>query len=110
MYLEEALPDILQDQKQQSLDDIYVSVYLLVNYTRGNIVKGNLTAVKKCFKIADKLYSKGNRIVRSALENVYVFSFSSFPVRDTSEAKQIMGLIPLTLYSVYLKQVLHHGC
>jgi len=110
MYLEEGLPNISQDlNSAKNCKDIHSSIHLFLDYTFNKIRENNLTAVKKCFVLADKLYSKGDRVVKSALENVYVFSFSNLPVKDGNDKKLIMGLIPGTLYSIYMKQVMHPG-
>jgi hypothetical protein len=109
MYLEEVLPSISKDLKKSTPGDIYSSVHVFLDYTFKNIIEHNLSAVKKCFALADKLYSKGDRAVKCALENVFVFSFSNIPVKNNNDKKVILGMIPGTLYSLYMKQVMHPG-
>jgi hypothetical protein len=111
MYLEETLPDILPDLKKASNPaNIYQSVHVLLDYTFRQIKQHNITAVKKCFSLAEKLHNKGNGVVRCAIENVYVFSFSQLPIADQEEQKLVLSLIPGSLYSLYIRQVVHHGC
>ena len=110
IYLEEALPCISAELKSyNTVCGIYRSIHVFLDYTVRQIRTHNLRGVKKCFYLADKLYSNGNTTVKNALENVYVYSFSTFPVSTADEKKQLMGLIPGSLYSVYLKQVTHFG-
>ena len=110
MYLEDTLPNISKDLKNKSLNgDAYSTVRIFLDYTFKKIRENNLSAVKKCFTLADKLYSKGDRAVKSAMENIYVFSFSNLPVKDSNDKKLVMGMIPGTLYSLYMKQVMHPG-
>jgi hypothetical protein len=109
MYLEEALPDIsIALNKTNSPTNIYKSVQALLDYTFQQIKAHNFATLKKCFVLADKLYRNGNNIVRSAIENVLVFSFSRLPAQDVQEKNHVMGLIPGSLYSVYMHQV--HCC
>ncbi len=108
-YLEEQLPGISCGFKNGENGGIYNSVHIFLDYTFKNIRENNIPVVKSCFALADKLYTKGNQVVKSALENVYVFSFSNLPIKNASDRNKLMGLIPVTLYSVYMKQVMHHG-
>lgn len=110
MYLEDQLPDITKDLKQvKDLANAYQSVHVLLDYTFSNIKEHNLTIVKKCFAVAEKLFAKGNKIVKCAIENVFVYSFSNLPVNSNAERKVIFGMVPGTLYSLYITQVMHHG-
>lgn len=106
MYLEEALPELSPVlHKTTNTPNIYQSVHALVEYTFGQVKNYNTTAVKKCFAIAEKLYSSGNDMVKCAIENVFVYSFSHLPAADPQQKRRILGLIPGTLYTVYMNQV-----
>jgi hypothetical protein len=110
MYLEEILPDIAPSLKQSTHPvNVYQAVHVFLDYTFKKIKDHNYAVVKKCFALAEKLYSKGNNVVKCAVANVFVFSFSSIPVHNTEEKRIVMGLIPGSLYSVYMHQVLHTG-
>jgi len=110
MYLEEILPDIAPSLKQTNCPvNVYKAVHVFLDYTFRKIKDHNYSAVKKCFALADRLYSKGNNVVKCAMANVFVYSFSSIPVHNTEEKRIVMRLIPGSLYSVYMHQVLHTG-
>ncbi len=110
MYLEETLPDISRELKNAgNCANIYDTVRVLLNYTFSKIRDHNYTTVKSCFKIAEKLYTRGTRTVKCAIENVFVFSFSHLPVSDPQDKKVLLGLIPGSLYSLYMQQVLNKG-
>ena len=66
--------------------------------------------VKRCFMLADKLYNKGNATVQNAVQNVFVYSFTNMLHAYPAEKKQLLSLIPVTLYSLYMGQVCHNGC
>jgi hypothetical protein len=110
MYLEDELPEITKDLKKiKNPANAYQSVHVLLDYTFSKIKEHKLDVVKKCFALAEKLFDKGNQIVRCAVENIFVFSFSNLPVKTSTERKAILGMIPGTLYSLYITQVMHHG-
>ena len=70
----------------------------------------DLRVVKKCFAITENIYSKGNKVVRDAIENVYVYSFSSLlSVCKREERIKIQSLMPLGLHTAYVQQVLNSG-
>lgn len=106
MYLEEALPELSPDLKQCKKDNPYILMNLLIAFTSKNIEEHNYKVVKRCFKIADKLYSKGNVMVKNAVENVFVYAFSRLLCHDKKETSKTLGLIPGSLYSLYINQML----
>ncbi|XZF14059.1 DUF7674 family protein [Chitinophagaceae bacterium MMS25-I14] len=108
MYLQETLPEI-SIEKMKEPQHVYSSVHALLDYTFQQVKEHNFPMVKKCFSIAEKLYEKGNSVVKNAIENVFVFSFSHLPCCNKEEKEMIMGIIPGTLYSVYMKQLLQTG-
>ena len=110
MYLKEALPEIEKDLKlTDDPANIYQAIHIFLDYTFKKVKEHNMAVVKKCFFLAEKLYSKGNKVVKCAVENVFVFSLSHLPVENQKDKKAVMGLIPGSLYSVYMQQVLHPG-
>ncbi len=66
-------------------------------YTRQCAEKGNINTLATCFSIAETLLNKGNHVVKSAVENVYLFSVSSILEIASPFQKQIQQLIPLGL-------------
>ena len=67
--------------------NIYKIMDCFAAFTKQLVARENLDEVKLCFQIAEKLLVKGNRTVRNAIENGYLFSVSrildvSAPVND----------------------------
>ncbi|MGN6566830.1 MAG: DUF7674 family protein [Flavipsychrobacter sp.] len=87
--------------------NVYQVMYTLLDYTHAKIVEHNFNTVKKCLQLAEKLYEKGNGMVRNAVVNVFIYSFSKFLLHDEEDRKVLVGLIPVTLYTLYVKQMLH---
>jgi len=87
--------------------NVYQVMYTLLDYTHSKIVEHNFNTVKKCLQLAEKLYEKGNGMVRNAVVNVFIYSFSKFLLHDEEDRKVLIGLIPASLYTLYVKQMLH---
>ena len=110
MYLAEALPEISPDLTSAQKSNPYVAMNSLLTFTCDNIRAHNFNTVKTCFQVADKFYSKGNAMVKNAVQNVFVFSFTKMFHNHPAEKKELMAIIPITLYSLYISQVFHGGC
>ena len=110
IYLEQAIPEIsaeLPDGKKRNASE---TMNALIEFMCKNIKAHNFGVVKRCLRLVDKLYTKGNRAVRNAIENVFVFSFTRLFLIYPDEKQQLMAIIPMTLYTLYIEQVCHRGC
>ncbi len=84
---------------------IYKSIQCLVNYTSRRVMQNDLEAVKKCFDVAENLYCNGNTSIRTAIEKVFVYSFSTLIIIWNKEEKmELQSLLPLHLYTAYIQQ------
>jgi hypothetical protein len=90
--------------------EVYSSLHDLTDCARHSVEDHNLNLAKKCFILAEKLYRNGDRTVRMLIENIFIFSFSSFMPRDKVEQLVVRSTIPHVLYDIYLKQVMSTGC
>ena len=109
MYLEESLPEIKKEFPVAADKNAFKSMNALVHFTCDNIETHNYSRVKKCFKIAEKLYAKGNDCVRNAVQNIFVFSFTRMFQTYPEEKQRLLLIIPITLYTLYIAQVCHKG-
>lgn len=110
MYLEEALPELAIDMDENKKNNPYDLMNTLMAFTCKNINGHNFKIVKRCFQLADKLYNKGNMAVKNAVQNVFVYSFTTMFERYPAEKKQLLAILPITLYSLYIAQIHHIGC
>ena len=110
IYLEEALPEMHLDITLSKKNNVYDLMNMLIAFTCKNIKEHNYKVVKRCFKIADKLYSRGNVIVKNAVQNVFVYSFTQMFHNYPAEKQELLAIVPGTLYTLYMKQVCHSGC
>lgn len=110
MYIEEALPEMPHELLINKCNTAYDLLDSLTSFTCKNIDDHNYKTVKRAFQIADKLYVKGNGVVKNAVENVFVYSFTRMFNTHPKKRKELLSILPITLYSVYISQVCHNGC
>jgi hypothetical protein len=89
--------------------EVYAFMNYFSDYTKAAIEQQELGTARRCFALADRLFRNGDRMVRSLIENVFVFSFSSMLNCEQEERTHIRTLIPVTLYALYMKQVNRAG-
>lgn len=90
--------------------DIYKSIQCLTDCTKNAVLDHNYTLSRKCFTLAQRLYDNGDVIIKSVIENCFIYSFSSFMPDDRIERMIVKSIIPVAFYSIYLKQVTQSGC
>ncbi len=110
MYITEALPEIATTLKTEANDTAYQQMNVLTAFTRKNIQAHDYKTVKRCFKVADRLYSKGNTVVKNAVQNVFVYSFTNIFQTCNREKTTVLALLPMSLYTIYITQLYRRGC
>ncbi|TDW99448.1 hypothetical protein EDB95_0458 [Dinghuibacter silviterrae] len=103
--LKDELPQVSRGLSPLAALDVVANIQELTDYARKMASLMNLKEVRKCMVFAEKMYGKGNKYVRDVIENVFVFSFSTLFLGDRPRRKQLQALIPLSLYSVYVRQI-----
>jgi hypothetical protein len=109
--LADELPEIKESLKTHIIiGDILNTIQVLTDYTERMLQLHNIPVVAQCMKVADKIYTRGNIAVKNAIENIFVFSFSSMRTICTREEwKLVQAKTPVTLYSTYVRQVNQSG-
>lgn len=109
--LEDALPDIKESLNERPvLGNVHAAMQVLAKYTRKMIYLHDLPAVATCMRVAAGIYDKGNALVKNAVENVFVYSFSGMRTAcEKTEWNAIQARIPMTLYSLYVQQIYKSG-
>lgn len=93
----------------EHLKSLYKTIDCFSAYTKELIRQGNLPLVKNCFTTAEYLLEEGTANVKSAIENLYVFSVTSFLDITGAVSKQVKELLPAHIHAEYKKQV-GHSC
>jgi hypothetical protein len=105
------IPEIQQEIiKAPVFGSIYMSVNVLTTYMRKMLLEHKIKQVERCMKLADKIYNKGNKMVKTAVENVFIFSFSNLQGNCSKrEWQEIQTIMPVTLFSLYIQQIMKPG-
>lgn len=106
-YLEKTMPELAGICVGENYKNTYDIIRQLFKYTTTQVLTHNIKAAKKCLSLAEKLYNKGNIVVKNAIENVFVYSFSHAFFHDENKREEIMEIVPLSLYELYKKQVIN---
>ncbi len=105
------LPAIRRDLKYLSiLGNVNKAMSILSEYTQKLIITHKYKQAQNCMKLVDSIYIHGNDMVRNAVENIYVYSFSLMSVSCIeADWKMVRSRIPSRLYCIYMKQVIGYG-
>ena len=109
-YLETEMPDASLEIGYAATDSIYDIMRKIVGYISRNIAAQNYRKVKQAFRIADRLYKKGDRGVKNAVQNIVVFSFTRIFISFPTEKNKIIAAMPAGLFALYIEQIEHPGC
>jgi hypothetical protein len=71
------LPEIKNDLHYCQAGNVYQPIQVLTEYTKRMALEHNFKMVGKCMILADAIYQRGNIMVKNAVENVFIFAFSS---------------------------------
>jgi len=87
------------------------SIQALTDLTKRMALEHDFEMVEKCMTLVGKLYEKGNTAVRNAVENIFVYSFSTLMCNcNIAEWRMVQSYMPSELYAVFVEQVLRSKC
>ena len=110
MFLEYALPEMPKALISCEKKDAYGAINQLALFTDAQIKQHNYGTAKRCFAVAEKLYDKGNNIVKSAVQNVFVFSLTRMLSCCPDDRERLLAMVPMGLFTLYVNQVYRSGC
>lgn len=102
--LEEELPEIENEVKKID-ENITKVLQYYATYTKHCAEAANVNKLISCFMIADKFLRKGNHDVKSAVENVYVYSISSLLENSSPMQQLVKKMLPVKLKHACLKHI-----
>lgn len=109
-YLHTAIPEIDEEIKAGEQSNAFKLMHTLVEFTSDKVETGDMKTVSKCFGLAEKLYDRGNSIVKNAVDNVFVYSLSNLLCRYPQQKKYLLSILPMGIYTLYIHQLHHTGC
>ncbi|GGB15223.1 DUF7674 family protein [Puia dinghuensis] len=81
-------------------------IQLLTDFTKRMALEHDFQTVRKCMTLMGRLYEKGNMQTRNAIENIFIYSFSTMMCScNIVEWKVIRAAMPEPLYALYVQQV-----
>lgn len=102
VYIAGRLPEL-----KMKGNNIYQTMQALTDYTKRMAIEHNFKAVERCMSLVERIYDKGTALVRNAVENIFIFSFSSIRMLcNIVEWRMVQSYMPAGLYALYIRQVL----
>ncbi|MBC7892816.1 MAG: hypothetical protein H7Y12_11420 [Sphingobacteriaceae bacterium] len=83
----------------------YRIVEQFVRYTTARIEEEAWSVVSTCLELADRLWQSGTRVVRNAIEAVYVHALSLFLDTHLAMYSRVNSLLPATLHQIWLQEI-----
>jgi hypothetical protein len=102
-YFPELLPEL---KKQGVMNSIHKTLSCFVDYTKKCAYSGNTEELKRCFALANDFITKGNSLVVSAMDSVFVFSLSLLLDGLTSLQLKVKGMLSEGLTRMYYRQIM----
>jgi hypothetical protein len=91
--------------------EIPALVQSLTDYTKRMALEHDFKMVGKCMDLMAMLYEKGNTLTRNAVENIFIYSFSTMMCScNIVEWKVIRASMPDPLYALYIRQLENSNC
>ncbi len=106
-YIGQEMPELSDICSREKSRTVYDVVRHMLKYTKTQMIRHNLIAAQKCMALAEQLYYKGNNAVKNAIENVFVYSFSHAFFHDADQMKEVLDIVPPSLYRLYRAQVVN---
>jgi len=103
---------MLQQQKApNTLPAVFRAIQELTDQAKQLALQHNFAGLKNCMSRVQKIYRSGNAAVKNAVENIFIFAFSSIlPHCNQVEWRLVQSCMPADLYAVYVRQVTKAGC
>ncbi len=105
-YVAKEIPELSGVCNTEQCRNAYDVARYMIRYVNEQFVNKNLAGAKKCLRLAEDLYNNGNKTVKNAIENVFVYSFSHSFFTEHERKKQLLSILPGSLYTIYKSQVL----
>lgn len=105
------IPEIKTEiSRAMNLKNPFTLIRIITRHTRKMVEQHNDLRTEKCLKLLDRMYTNGDIMIKRAIENVFIFSLDSIVSSCTSiERNHVFNKIPVSLYTVYNKQVYKSG-
>jgi aminoglycoside phosphotransferase (APT) family kinase protein len=105
-YVQREMPELNEKlASEQKSNNVYRVMQTLLDQTRDHVCSQNLDAANKCFALVERIYNKGNSIVKNAVENVYVFALENVIYQHCRDRARLIKIIPAAFHSLFVRQI-----
>ena len=102
--IENEIPDLKQEvsltESERKHINLFQTILCFSAYTEKMILSGNLNQVKRCLTVAEKLYKKGDEMVKVAFEHIYIPRLH-LEMADRNHIT-VRAMLPFCLMRIYL--------
>lgn len=105
--------DSMQHQQETltTRPTVFSAIQELTDQAKRHAFQHDLTGLKDCMNLVQQIYKSGNIAVKNAVENIFIFAFSSIlPQCHQVEWRLVQSCMPTELYALYVRQVTKAGC
>lgn len=104
--LEQQIPEIPEVNKSlKPLLQLFSAINNFADLTGSAVREHHYLLAGRCFRLAERLYYNGDRIIRNLIQHSFVPAISSFMPEEDTEKMFIKSLIPVSLYHLYELEV-----
>jgi len=90
---------------------VFSAIQELTDQAKHLALQHDFAGLKNCMNRVQKIYRSGNAGVKNAVENIFIFAFSSIlPHCHQVEWRLVQSCMPTELYTLYIRQVTKAGC
>lgn len=110
-FIEGSLPELEKSTLVEKMNNIeaYRAITALADYMKKKFNDHDLFSVKKILRVAETIYIKGNAVVKTGIENIFIYSLSAIMPVERDARRQFQAMIPVNIYSIYVQQILRSG-
>ena len=109
LMLSTELPGMNRELKNYGTLNVFKAVQCFADYTIGLVKENKLHLVKDCFSLAEKMIREGSGTVKTAVENVYVYSIGVLLDVLPAAGKNIREVMTPGVREVYDRHLMSNG-
>lgn len=103
MIVPGATPDLCEAMKTKNP---FKTIRIFSRHFKTIIDAHNLPMAEKCLRVIGRIYDKGDAVVKNSVEAVFIFSLDLLTTScSAAERNQIMGKLPIQVFTAYYRQV-----
>ncbi len=105
-----SIPEICNDLKEIKIQNSYHIIGFLTDKMKTMIRQNDDRCLFKCLEKMNELYNNGDIMIKSAIENSFVYSLDSCTIFCTKEYRDlIFSHLSPALQKVYARQIYSHS-